>query len=51
MDQLVSLSLYDLWIWWVNAPLWVSIPSALLALGVSLWAVLVAALWLLTRSQ
>ena len=42
MDDLATLSLYDVWMWWINAPFWISIPApfivCLVAYGV-VWVV------------
>jgi hypothetical protein len=35
---MLSLSFYDIWTWWVHAPIWISIPT----LGALLFALLVA---------
>jgi hypothetical protein len=54
LDWLVQLSLRDvwhgtvwLWNWWVDAPLWISLPLALVAVYVVAWSVLILGLAIL----
>ena len=38
------MSLYDLWIWWIHAPIWISIPLFTLVVVVG---VVVLGIWIL----
>ena len=33
---LLTVSLHDLWSWWVSAPVWLSVPLAVLLVGAPL---------------